>query len=298
MGLFAIKSEEKNDVRSLLTYQKNSEKGVKTINRVVEIPVEEIRPNQHQPRTVFDEEELLLLSRSIQQDGIIQPLTVRRNNTYYELVSGERRLRAAKLAGMQTVPCIIINVTERTSALLALIENIQRQDLGFFEEATAISKLISFYGMTQEDAAHHLGMAQSTIANKLRLLKLSPQEQTAITDGRLTERHARAFLRLPCGELREKVIDEVIKLSLNVEKTEELISKTLEGERERESYRKRSAVFKDVRLFMHTINQAVAVMQKAGVKANAKKTEKDDVIEYVITIAKTVDKGQLTVDNG
>ena len=153
----------------------------KPLNRVVEVNVSEIVPNPHQPRTDFDLADMQSLAESIAQNGILQPLTVRKDaDQRYELVAGERRLRAAKLAGLQSVPCIILDISERNSAIMALVENIQRQDLSFFDEASAIEKLISYYGMTQEDAAAKLGKAQSTIANKLRLLRLTQAERDVI----------------------------------------------------------------------------------------------------------------------
>ena len=144
----------------------------KLINKVVEIAINEILPNPYQPRTDFNED-ISALAESIAQNGILQPLSVRRKDGRFELIAGERRLRAAKMCGFEVVPCIIHEVSDRHSAVLALVENIQRQDLSFFDEAAAIEKLISYYGMTQEDAASKLGKAQSTIANKLRLLRLS-----------------------------------------------------------------------------------------------------------------------------
>jgi len=207
----------------------------KVLNKVVQIDVEEIVPNPHQPRRCFDDNELEFLAESIKQNGILQPLTVRRSNNTYELISGERRLRASKIAGLSSVPCIIIDVTERNSAVLALVENIQRQDLSFFDEAYAIEKLIDFYGMTQEDAAIRLGKAQSTIANKLRLLRLSEAEMQLINDGNLTERHARALLKVIDKDLRLNVIERIIKFNLNVERTEALIEQLLETQKDRES---------------------------------------------------------------
>lgn len=257
----------------------------KTLHKVIQLPVSEITPNPHQPRRIFDDGELSFLAESIKQNGILQPLTVRRTGRSYELISGERRLRAAKLAGITAVPCIVIDVTERNSAVLALVENIQRQDLSFFEEASAIEKLIDFYGMTQEDAAIRLGKAQSTVANKLRLLKLTEREMELIVEGGLTERHARALLKLKTAEQRETAIERISKAGLNVERTETLVAQMLGEEKERESLKKRSVVFGgDVKLFINTINRAIETMQAAGIDAVAEKKKGEDCIEYKIFI--------------
>lgn len=256
----------------------------KVLNKVIELSVDEISPNPHQPRRIFDECELKMLSESIRQNGILQPLTVRKNGTGYELIAGERRLRAAKLAGFQSVPCILIDVTERNSAVLALVENIQRQSLSFFDEAVAIDRLIDFYGMTQEDAAIRLGKAQSTIANKLRLLKFSEPEKKLIVSAGLTERHARALLKLPEEALRIEAIDKIMRYNYNVERTEELVESILAADRAEKSLRKRSIIFRDVRLFVNTINKAVETMKAAGIRADSKKTQNDEYIEYVVRI--------------
>lgn len=256
----------------------------KEINKVLEISVSLIKPNPSQPRKHFYSDELTKLAKSISQEGILQPLIIRINDGEYELVSGERRLRAAKIAGLKTVPCIIVNMTERNSALMALVENIQREDLSFFEEAGAIQSLISVYGMTQEDAAIRLGIAQSTVANKLRLLKIPGDEQQVIMDMGLSERHARALLRLNSKSDRVDVLERIHKYKLNVEMTEAYISKLLEGRRKKESYKKRSPVLKDVRLFVNTINKAIEVMRLSGVDANSKKTQTENEITYTITI--------------
>ncbi|MCM1328277.1 MAG: ParB/RepB/Spo0J family partition protein [Ruminococcus sp.] len=253
----------------------------KVINKVVQIETEKILPNPYQPRRAF--EDLDGLAQSIEQNGILQPLTVRRENGEIELVSGERRLRAAKLLGMETVPCIILEMSGRNSAVMALIENIQRQDLSVFDEAEAIAKLIDFYGMTQEDAAVRLGKSQSTVANKLRLLKLDGAVREKITEYGLTERHARALLKLP-EERRIEAVEIVHSRNLNVESTERLIEAMLNKQREAENFRKRSAVFKDVRLFVNTINKAVEMMKAAGINADSKKIQQEDFIEYIVRI--------------
>lgn len=256
----------------------------KQINKVVQIDINEIDPNPHQPRTEFEGGDIFSLSESIRQNGILQPLTVRKVEDRYEIIAGERRLRAAKLAKLQYVPCIVMNVSERNSAILALVENIQRQDLSFFDEASAIEKLINFYGMTQEDAAIKLGKAQSTIANKLRLLRLSDEEKLVITRYNLTERHARALLKLGSPEDRMLIINRIVKYKLNVEKTEQIIEEYIEQNNVKESYRKRSKVFSDVRLFINSINKAVETMKAAGISADSCKIQYDDFVEYRVRI--------------
>ena len=252
--------------------------------RVLQLPTEEIFPNPYQPRAVFSSDELLALSESIRQNGILQPLIVRKVGEQYELVAGERRLRAAKLAGLTNVPCIVMEVNDRNSAILALVENIQRSDLNCFEEAAALEKLITCYGMTQEDAAMQLGRAQSTVANKLRLLRLSEEERRLILEHQLTERHARALLRLGNTEVRMAALAKIIRLGLNVEKSEMMIDEMIGQHREKENFRKRSVLLKDVRLFANTINHAVETMQAAGIPAASQKMQFDDYIEYRIRI--------------
>ncbi len=263
-------------------FNKNKDK---VINKVVELSAEKIVPNPYQPRQEFGEKELCALTESIKQNGILQPLTVRKiGDESYELVAGERRLRAAKRAELKVVPCIIVDITQRNSAVLALVENIQRQDLSYFDEAFAIEKLIDFYGMTQEDAAVKLGKAQSTIANKLRLLKFSDDERAKISEAGLTERHARALLKLPDSEMRFEAIERISKFNLNVERSELMIERMIYEHKEIESIRKRAVVFKDVRLFVNTINKAVETMQAAGIEADSQKIKHDDYIEYVVRI--------------
>lgn len=256
----------------------------KLVSKVIEVEIKDIRPNPHQPRMDFADNEIVALAESISHNGILQPLSVRRIGDKYELIAGERRLRAAKLCGFRAVPCIVHEISERHSAILALVENIQRQDLSFFEEAAAIEKLITYYGMTQEDAASKLGKAQSTIANKLRLLRLTQPERDLIMKFSLTERHARALLRLGNSEDRLMILEKVIKNSLNVERTEHLIDDYIGSQHDRASYKKRSKVFQNVKMFVNTITKAVETMQAAGISADSKKIQNEDYIEYRVRI--------------
>lgn len=271
--------ERKQNMAGFLTFTKE-----KPINRIVEVEVGDIVPNPHQPRTEFDIADIQSLAESISQNGILQPLTVRRGNGCYELIAGERRLRAAKMTGMQAVPCIILDISSRNSAIMALVENIQRQDLSFFDEASAIERLITYYGMTQEDAAAKLGKAQSTIANKLRLLRLTLDEREVIMKYNLTERHARALLRLASPSERLTVLEKVVKHNLNVERTEAAVEEMIGKSRTRESYKKRSKVFQNVRIFVNTINKAVETMQAAGIQADSQKIQRENYIEYRVRI--------------
>lgn len=268
---------------AFLNFTKEKERE-KEENKVLQLPVSEIIPNPHQPRTEFDYSDITSLAESICQNGILQPLSVRKVDKGYELIAGERRLRAAKLVKLKYVPCIVLNISERTSAILALVENIQRQDLSFFDEANAIEKLISYYGMTQEDAAIKLGKAQSTIANKLRILKLSDEEKELIIKFNLTERHARAMLRLANKEERMIILEKVIKYNLNVERTEQAIDEYIGKAKEKLSYKKRSKVFQNVKIFVNTINKAVETMKAAGIPADSKKVQNEDYIEYIVKI--------------
>lgn len=253
------------------------------VNKVVEISTDDIISNPNQPRSDFSED-ISQLADSIAQNGILQPISVRRKGSKYELIAGERRLRAAKLCDFPVVPCIVHEVSDRHSAVLALVENIQRQDLSFFDEASAIEKLITLYGMTQEDAASKLGRAQSTIANKLRLLRLTEKERALITQYGLTERHARALLRLGSAEDRLFILDKIIKCDLNVERSEKLIDEFIGSKRDKVSYKKRSVVFQNVKLFVNTINKAIETMQAAGISADSRKIQNEDYIEYRVRI--------------
>lgn len=260
---------------------------VKSENAVCEIPIIKIRPNKAQPRKHFSETELSALSQSIAENGILQPLTVRKvSATEFELVAGERRLRASVMAGLRKVPCIVVKCSDKESAVYALLENLQRADLGVFEEARGISRLIRRYGLTQEQAAKKLGKTQSTIANKLRLLKLSPEEQEWIENAGLSERHARALLKLDSENKRREVLSKVISENLNVKQTEELVSIFTNNASKVMKRSNSKAVIKDFRIFVNTINKAVSTMRMAGINAQTHQTDNDNFIEYTIRVPK------------
>lgn len=264
--------------------QESSRSALRELGKIVDIHVSDITPNPSQPRKHFPVDELTGLAKSITENGIVQPLTVRRTESGFELVSGERRLRAAKLAGLLTVPCIVIRADSCRSAVLALIENIQRSDLNCFEEAQAILSLIESGEMTREETALKLGLAQSTIANKLRLLKLTEDEQKIICANDLSERHARALLKIADEEKRREVLMKVVEGGWTVDATEKYILKQEREAAKRSDYEKRAVMLKDVRLFFNSVNKALDVMRLAGVKADAKRIDHEDYIEYIIKI--------------
>lgn len=257
----------------------------KIIGKIVEIPIERIIPNPNQPRKFFDEDELKALSESISENGIIQPITVRENNNFYEIIAGERRYRAALMSGFECVPCIIIDADDSESAIMALVENIQRKNLSFFDEAQAIKNMINVYGLTQEETAKKIGKTQSTIANKLRILKFSDEEKKMITDYKLTERHARALLSVDDENLRKVIIEKIYKQGLNVSQTEKLISTMLSKELHKTKIRKRSKLLKHMSLFTNSINRAVSIMEDSGVKCSTKKINGEGYVEFVVRIS-------------
>lgn len=261
---------------------------LKNENKISDIPIIKIRPNKAQPRKVFNEEDLNALSQSIAENGILQPLTVRKvSATEYELIAGERRLRASVMAGLRKVPCIVIKCSEKESAVYALLENLQRSDLGMFEEARGVSRLIRRYGLTQQEAAVKLGKTQSTIANKLRLLRLTYEEQEWIENAGLSERHARALLKLGDEGARREALSKIISESLNVQQSENLINLMLNSSPKNNKKQGTSkAVIKDVRIFVNTINKAIDTMRLAGIDAQSDKTDTDNFIEYTIRIPK------------
>lgn len=255
----------------------------KAINRVVSIPIEWIRPNPAQPRREFDMEEIENLAASIVQNGLLQPLTVRKNGEGYELISGERRLRALRYALYEKAPCIVIEVSDRQSAVLALMENLQREDLNYFEEAIALKNLMVEWGISQQELGERLGYAQPTIANKLRLLKLSePVRQMALAAG-LNERQSRALLRIEEGDKIPEIILTIQEKKMNVAQTERYIDEVSTGKSKLEK-RRSHPIVKDVRLFLNTINKAICVMNQSGIRASSQKIDADGYITYIVKI--------------
>ena len=259
-----------------------AEKNVLGSNRVHQIKICSITENAAQPRVSFDSNSIARLAQSIEQNGLLQPLAVRRKGGGYELISGERRLRALRLLGLKTAPCIIVDADEQKSAVLAIIENIQREDLNPFEQADGIKTLITRWGISQSEAAERLGLSQSAVANKLRILRLSPQERRIVTENTLTERHARAVIRIEDEKRRLFALNYIAKHKLNVEQTEKYIEKLISAPKSGGT----RMIFKDLRLFTNTINMAVETMRRSGVMASAVKGETEGYIEYTIRIPK------------
>lgn len=255
-------------------------------NEIVKIDINKVVPNIYQPRKYFNEEAIEELSQSIREHGIIQPLTVRKMGEVYELVAGERRLRAAKLAEFTTVPCNIVDITDSQSAEIALLENLQREDLNYIEEAEAYYNLINEHNFTQDELAKRMGKKQSTIANKLRLLKLSSKVREICLQNRLTERHARALLTVPNEQLQLKIVKKVINEGLNVKKTEEFINKELlklAGKELKERRRKHTKSVLPAKLYVNTIKQ---VFQKFDIPAEYGFKDEEEFIEVTVKIPK------------
>ncbi|WP_143318198.1 nucleoid occlusion protein [Clostridium sp. HBUAS56017] len=255
-------------------------------NEIISVKIDDIIPNMYQPRKYFKEEALMELSQSIREHGIIQPLTVRKRGEIFELVAGERRWRAARLAELEEVPCAVVDITDTESAQIALLENLQREDLNFIEEAEAYYNLIQDHHFTQEEIAVKMGKNQSTIANKLRLLKLSAKVRNLCLDNKLTERHARALLSIPDEELQLKIVEKVITKGLNVKKTEELINKELlklAGKQLSGKEKKKVKSVFPAKLYVNTIKQ---VFDKFNIPAAYKFDEKDDYIQITVNIPK------------
>lgn len=247
---------------------------------LLNLKTEEILPNPVQPRRYFDEEGLEELASSIAEHGILQPLTVRRRQGRFELIAGERRLRAAKKLGLGTVPCILIEVTTEQSSLLALVENLQRRDLDFIEEAEGIARLIRVFGISREEISKKLGKSQSAVANKLRILKLPEEILHTLREHKLSERHGRALLRLPDSQSQSEVLSQIIKKSLTVSATEAYIDRLLRENQK--SSRQSKFILKDVRVFINTINRGLELMQRGGIGAEIARQETED--ELILTI--------------
>lgn len=256
---------------------------------IIYLRPDELQPNPVQPRKSFDDEALKELSESIRTYGILNPLTVRLRQGRYELVAGERRLRAAKLAGLRELPCILLEINMEDAGLIALVENLQRKDLDFVEEAEGLSRLIRMFGLSQEEAARRIGKSQSAVANKLRLLRLGDEMLQTLRENELSERHGRALLRLP-AELRQQALEHIIEKGLTVAATDEyielLLTQPQAPSEEEKPQAKRSFILKDVRVFLNTLSRSIDLMKQGGIAAGMQRQETEDALIVTISIPK------------
>lgn len=252
--------------------------------QVTELEIEMITPSEYQPRRVFSDSALCELSASIKEHGVLQPVLAVKTEVGYSLIAGERRLRAAKLAGLSKIPAIIIDRDSRECAEISLIENIQREQLSFFEEAAGYARLIDEFGFTQTEIAARLSKKQSTVSNKLRLLKLPQTAQAMIIANNLTERHARELLKIRDKRRLFYALDHIIAKKLNVSQTEQYIEELLKGEAPKPQ---RVCKVRDMRIFVNTINKAVNLIKKSGIKPQTELLDREGFVEYIIKIPKT-----------
>lgn len=264
--------------------------GLKKERIIYQVPIERICSGPYQPRKYFNHAALQELADSIRTYGVLQPISIRRLNGGYEVVTGERRLRAARMAGLQTIPAILLRISDSDSAVMAFVESIQRQNLSFLEEAEGYRNMMEDYGLTQEELAVKLSKTQSCIANKLRVLRLEDSVKKLLLDYRFTERHARALLRLPDEETRLIILEQMILEEMNVKRTEELVERTLDmmsggcvaGRQERkEKCYVRTA---DFRLFTNTIKQSVEAIRRTGVEVLYEDQQDEESCEIIIQI--------------
>jgi len=254
-------------------------------DEVKQIPVGDIVGSPYQPRTIFDDEKIDELCQTIKTHGVIQPIVVRYRNNKYEIIAGERRWRAVKKLGMESIPAILRDFNDSQAASIALIDNLQREGLTALEEAIAYQNLIDLHQLTQESLAQRLGKSQSTIANKIRLLNLPEDAKNALMERKITERHARALLSLDTEELQLKVLKEIIDKELNVKQTEARIAFYKEVNKNKKKS-KRISFTKDVRLALNTIRQSIDMVSGSGLQIKTEEKDHDDHYEIVIQIPK------------
>ena len=272
--------EKEQDVES------EESKEVEDRDEIRKIPVSQIVPNRFQPRTVFNDEKIEELSRTIHTHGIIQPIVVRQfDEDQFEIIAGERRYRAVQKLGWETVPAIVKNLNDTETASVALIENLQREELSPIEEAMAYGKLLELHNLTQEALAQRLGKGQSTVANKLRLLKLPEEIRAALLDKQITERHARALIPLKNTEKQIQLLQEVIEKNLNVKQTEDRVVKMQEGTSQKPKP-KRKAFSKDMRIAVNTIRQSLSMVSDSGINLDSEEEEHEEFYQFTIRIPK------------
>src|SRR5690625_4949591 len=256
------------------------------VNEIIQLPVSDIIPNRFQPREIFNEEKIKELAQTIRTHGMIQPIVVRKSDDkQYELIAGERRWRAIHELGWGNIPAIVRDMTDTETASVALIENLQREELTVIEEANAYQQLIEMHSLTQEALAQRLGKSQSTIANKMRLLNLPKSVQQALLDQLITERHARALIRLKEEDKQLKVLQVIIDKELNVRQTEEMIAKMFEPKKEKKRI-KLKGINKDIRIAMNTIRQSLSMVSDTGIDVESNEEDHEDYYQFTIRIPK------------
>lgn len=254
---------------------------------VVHLSIDVISPNEYQPRVTFDEDKIEELAQTLKTHGIIQPIIVReKEDDTFELIAGERRLRAAKLLKWEKIPAIVRQLTDTQTASIALIENIQRENLSVIEEATAYVQLMKMHELTQEALAQRLGKSQSTIANRIRLLSLPMKVQEALIQELISERHARALLKLKEEEDQLTFLQTIIEKQLNVRETDELIKQFLEGPKEKRAKRQPKIISKDLRIATNTIRRSIDLIEKTGIKVQTEEEEEEDYYVFTIKVKK------------
>ena len=266
--------------------------------RIVMLPVDCIEPSPYQARTAFDEPEIAALAVSILQNGLLQPISVRRVGLRkYQLIAGERRLRACRLAKLEKVPAIVADYDDSESAALGLLENLQRSQLDPFDTARGIKEVIRLWGCTQAEAARRLGLSQPALANKLRLLTLTPEQQQLCTANHLTERHARAALRLPESR-RTPALEKMARDKLSVRQADKLVDQMLAAPNGPSPCRRTIPMVRDVRFFVNTLQHAVDLMTQKGIQATTRCDKHDGCLEYIVRILVSSDGTAGKVENG
>lgn len=258
-------------------------------DEIMQLPVDAIVPNQFQPRTVFDDDKIEELAQTLKTHGMIQPIVVRKQGDNYEIIAGERRYRAVKKLGWEKIPAIVRNFNDSQTASVALIENLQREELTVIEEAAAYAKLIEIHGLTQESLAQRLGKSQSTIANKLRLLKLPEQVQKALMNKQITERHGRALMSLKDEEKQLQLLNEIIEKQLNVKQTDERVKMMTAGKQKKQAKPRKKAISKDMRIAVNTIRQSMNMVKESGLSIEMEEEDHGEYYQFIIRIPRKKD---------
>ena len=257
----------------------------KDTNRIVDIPIEKIVPSRYQPRLVFDEEALRELALSIKENGLIQPITVRKVNDIYEIITGERRFRACKMIGYKEVPCYIMSPNESQAAQMALVENIQRENLTAIEEAKSYLQIMRQSGLTQEQVAQKVGKSQSAVANKIRLLNLPIEIQDAVMESKITERHARALLTVPSDRQKE-VFHHIVAVEFNVRQTEDFIASLDDIPKKKRTRQKTKGFSRNTQIAVNTIHQSIKMINKMGIQAKVETEDRPQEVCMIIRFPK------------